>query len=48
MDPISLPVLKEERCPRICAEDLIELLDLHHKRFSRPKIVVVDVRSANK
>lgn len=48
MDPIELMDLKSERCPRISAEDLIELLDLNRKRFARPKVVVVDVRSANK
>ena len=48
MDPIPLSALKSERCPRISAEDVIELLDLNHKRFARPKMVVVDVRSANK
>lgn len=48
MDSIPLNVLKTERCPRLSAEDFIELLDINHKRFTRPKIVVVDVRSANK
>jgi len=48
MDPIELMHLKSERCPRISAEDLIELLDLNRKRFARPKVIVVDVRSANK
>ncbi|EFX79257.1 hypothetical protein DAPPUDRAFT_128574 [Daphnia pulex] len=44
----SNSTLKSERCPRISAEDFIELLDLNHKRFARPKMVVVDVRNANK
>lgn len=48
MDPLPLSILKAERCPRISAEDLIELLDLNRKRFTRPKMVVVDVRSAEK
>lgn len=48
MDAIPITTLKVERCPRLSAEDFIELLDLNHKRFSRPKMVVVDVRSANK
>ena len=48
MDSISIAVLKSERCPRISAEDFIELLDLNHKRFARPKMLVVDVRNANK
>jgi len=48
MDNVSLSILKTERCPRISAEDVIELLDLNHKRFAKPKIIVVDVRSSNK
>lgn len=48
MDPIPLSVLKSERCPRMSAEDLMELLDLNHEKFLRPKVVVVDVRSAQK
>ncbi|XP_046442794.1 TBC domain-containing protein kinase-like protein [Daphnia pulex] len=48
MDSIPVATLKSERCPRISAEDFIELLDLNHKRFARPKMVVVDVRNANK
>lgn len=48
MDSIPLSVLKAERSPRLSAEDFIELLDLNHKRFARPKMVVIDVRSANK
>lgn len=48
MDSIPVATLKSERCPRISAEDFIELLDLNHKRFARPKMVVVDVRSTNK
>lgn len=48
MDPVPLHVLKAERCPRLSAEDLLELLDLDRKKFIRPKIVVVDVRAAIK
>lgn len=48
MDPVPVSVLKFERCPRLSAEDLIELLDFHHERFVRPKVIVVDVRSSHK
>ena len=48
MEPLSLAQLRAERCPQISAEDLIELLDLNGTKFARPKIVVVDVRSAVK
>lgn len=48
MDPIPLSILKIERCPQISAEDVIELLDLNHKRFAKPKMIVVDVRNKNK
>ena len=48
MESIPISILKTERCPRLSAEDFIELLDLNHKRFTRPKMVVVDVRNANK
>jgi TBC domain-containing protein kinase-like protein len=48
MSPIPLVVLKTERCPQLSAEDLIELLDLSGTKFVKPKIIVVDVRSAEK
>ena len=48
MDPITIAELKAERCPRLSAEDLIELIDLSGTKFARPKIIVVDVRSAEK
>jgi TBC domain-containing protein kinase-like protein len=45
MEAIPLPDLKKEKCPRISGEDFLALLDLNKTRFSRPKIIVVDVRN---
>ena len=54
MDPITIAELKSETCPRISAEDLIELCELRgpspsaspvkHSKSGKPKIVVIDVR----
>jgi hypothetical protein len=46
MDPIPLPELKKERCPRISGEDFLELLDLNKTKFQKPKMLVIDVRNA--
>ena len=55
MEPITLEELKSEKCPRISAEDLIELGELsgNHptrsptkkKANSKPMLMIVDVRS---
>lgn len=44
MTPISVSELQGEICPRISAANLLELLDLQHTKYSRPKVVIVDVR----
>ena len=55
MEPISVEELKAEKCPRISAEDLVELGELSGPAFSRsptkkrqnskPMILMVDVRA---
>ena len=51
-EPLALSELKAELSPRISAEDLIDLCELSlagggkRTRAGRPKIVAVDVRSA--
>ncbi|XP_013390013.1 TBC domain-containing protein kinase-like protein [Lingula anatina] len=55
LDPIPLEELKSERCPRISAEDLIELGELKgpaqtksptkRSREGKPKLLMIDVRS---
>ena len=57
MEPIPLDELKSEKCPRISAEDLIELGELmgtspsrsptKRSKASKPKIVIVDVRTSD-
>ena len=54
MDPLTLDELKSEKCPRISAEDLIELAELRGTAFStsptkkrqtgKPAILIIDVR----
>ncbi|KAK2151091.1 hypothetical protein LSH36_376g04007 [Paralvinella palmiformis] len=56
MDGISLEDLKQERCPRISADDLIKLCELHiigsspgsspskWSRADKPPLVVIDIR----
>ena len=54
MEPIPLANLKEEKCARISAEDLIDLSELAGasptksptkvSRGSKPKILVIDIR----
>ncbi|XP_067138557.1 TBC domain-containing protein kinase-like protein [Centruroides vittatus] len=50
MCPVPLNVLKAELCPRISAEDLLDLLDFHLKDDIRPrskvkvKLLLIDVR----
>ncbi|KAK6172384.1 hypothetical protein SNE40_016044 [Patella caerulea] len=55
MEPISIEELKSEKCPRISAEDLIELGELagprntksptKKKQSGKPMILVIDVRN---
>ena len=55
MEPISLEELKSEKCPRISAEDLIELGELSgnlstrsptkKRANSKPMLMMIDVRS---
>ena len=55
MEPIPLDELKSEKCPRISAEDLIELGELSgnmmtrsptkKKPNSKPMLMIIDVRS---
>lgn len=50
MTPIPLQELKSETCPRISAEDLLDLLNLlsdskNKGRSQNIKILVIDVRS---
>ncbi|XP_074650815.1 TBC domain-containing protein kinase-like protein isoform X2 [Tubulanus polymorphus] len=55
MEPVPLEELREEKCPRISAEDLVELGELigpvasksptKKSKSSRPKILMIDVRS---
>ncbi|KAG8179024.1 hypothetical protein JTE90_011971 [Oedothorax gibbosus] len=50
MEPLPIAELKSEVCPRISAEDLVELLDLspdskNKTRSQSIKIVVIDIRS---
>ncbi|KFM72262.1 TBC domain-containing protein kinase-like protein, partial [Stegodyphus mimosarum] len=50
MSPVSLSELKSEMCPRISAEDLLDLLDLLPESRKRTKsqnikLLVVDIRS---
>ena len=56
MEPISIDDLKREKCPRISAEDLIELGELRgaarhtksptkRKQSSKPLLLAIDVRS---
>lgn len=57
MEPITVEELKAEKCPRISAEDLIELGELagpassrsptKKKQNSKPMILIVDVRSSD-
>lgn len=57
MEPIPLEELKSEKCPRISAEDLIELSELKgqvntksptKKRLnSKPLILIVDARTVD-
>lgn len=54
MEPIPIEELKGEKCPRISAEDLIELGELAGAAYSRsptkkrqnskPMILIIDVR----
>ncbi|KAK7791421.1 hypothetical protein R5R35_014447 [Gryllus longicercus] len=46
MTPIPVSELQSEFCPRISAANLLELLDLQHIKYSRPKVIVVDIRSS--
>ena len=55
MEPVPLDELKTEKCPRISAEDLIELCELAGPSPTRsptkksqsgiPRLLVIDVRS---
>ena len=55
MEPIPLEDLKAEKCPRISAEDLIELSEMSGPALSRsptkkresskPKILIIDSRT---
>ncbi|XP_071452434.1 TBC domain-containing protein kinase-like protein [Hetaerina americana] len=47
MSPIPISMLQSESCPRVSGAELIELLDLEHIRFSRPKAIVVDIRNTD-
>nr|CAD7417893.1 unnamed protein product [Timema poppensis] len=44
ISPITVAELQSEFCPRISAADVLDLLDMNHAKFSRPKVVVVDIR----
>lgn len=49
MTPVPLHELKSETCPRISAEDLLDLLDLipntkNKAKSQNIKIVVIDIR----
>ncbi|XP_047004148.1 TBC domain-containing protein kinase-like protein isoform X1 [Schistocerca americana] len=44
MSPIPLSELQKEFCPRISAANLLELMDIKQNKFSKSKVVVVDVR----
>ena len=55
MEPLTIEELKTEKCPRISAEDMIELSELRghsHSRsptkankLAKPKLLIIDVRS---
>lgn len=57
MEPIAIEELKAEKCPRISAEDMIELGEFlgaplsrsptKKRANSKPMIIIVDVRSAD-
>lgn len=53
MDPVSLDTLKSELCPRISAEDLLELIDRDQAALranqsrAKPKLFIIDVRPAD-
>nr|CAD7393109.1 unnamed protein product [Timema cristinae] len=44
ISPITVAELQSEFCPRISAADVLDLLDMNHAKFSRPKVIVVDIR----
>lgn len=44
MTPLTVAELQKEFCPRISAANLLELLDIKQTKFSRPKVVTVDIR----
>ncbi|XP_068083084.1 TBC domain-containing protein kinase-like protein [Anabrus simplex] len=45
MSAIPVAELQSEFCPRISAADLLDLLDLKQTKYTRPKVVAVDIRS---
>jgi TBC domain-containing protein kinase-like protein len=49
MDPFPLADLKSERCPHICANDVVELNDLKAPTASlkTSKLLLIDIRSSD-
>lgn len=58
-DPISLVELKKEKLPRICSQDLLELLEFRKPSpssspskvagsdSSKPKMLLIDIRNSD-
>lgn len=44
MSPQSVAELKAEPCPELCGAEMLELLDPTKEKFSRTRLVVVDIR----
>ncbi|KAF4529438.1 hypothetical protein B566_EDAN003534 [Ephemera danica] len=47
MSPLSVAELKAEPCPRLCGKEMLELLDPSKEKFSRPRLVIVDIRETD-
>ncbi|KAK8745174.1 hypothetical protein OTU49_000495 [Cherax quadricarinatus] len=47
MDAVPVAELKQEKCPRACGADLLELLAHKKSRSGRAKVLVVDIRPSD-
>jgi hypothetical protein len=45
MSALSVDELKSEPCPRISGKDMLDLLDPAKEKYSKPCLVLVDIRS---
>lgn len=46
MSELTVSELKSEPCPRISGKDMLELLDPTREKYTKPRLVLVDIRTA--